>query len=231
MILCGCDLKLKDKFDDSSISGLDDNSTNLIQEESNSLDLQEDDTPYSDSRIPPLDKNLEDNSLESEDSSISVITQNVEYRFSSTHLTAVSKVDSLIAEAIDSPHVFETGETEEGWYIVLTEMSVTNLLDKPQLVVLNSVSLAQADSINKPIMGSTMSMRYYKEGDESGKDYFKLTLDGNETIQCEVGFLLCKENFEYSKEFGSESFFYINPDGVYPANDNARFVSVELTYE
>lgn len=231
IILCGCIPSFKNDFDNSSFLGLDDNSKSLVQDESNSLNSQENDTASNNLTVPSFDEDSKDCGVSSNDSSNAAITQNIEYKFSSTSLTAVSNVDPSIAEAIDSPHVFETGETEEGWYVVLTEISVTNLLEKPQLVVLNSVSLAQADSISKPIMGSTMSMRYYKEGDASGKDYFKLTLDSNETIRCEVGFLVCKENFEYSEEFGSEPFFYVNPDGVYPANDNARFIPVDLTYE
>lgn len=154
-----------------------------------------------------------------------VTTKGLRYQFSSRDITAVSKVDPAVAEAIDSTHIGLDGQAEDGWYVAFADVSVTNLTDEDQYVMLNTISIAEVED-GSSITGTICGMRYYEDGDSDSKQYFGVSIGAGETLNAHVGFQIG------SMHLGrGQTAFYINPDGVSPANDNTRFLPITITYQ
>ncbi|MEG0597361.1 MAG: hypothetical protein RR502_04860 [Oscillospiraceae bacterium] len=152
----------------------------------------------------------------------SVITQNVMYSFADTNLTMLKSIDLVIGKAMDYDRMNESGALEDGYSVAVTQMTVKNMLDAPQTVMLNNVSLSFTDD-GAPISAS-ISMRYFDQGDASSSAYFKCALEANEELACTVGFLINDSWLAYG-----EPIFSINPSGTFPPDEDARFVPITLT--
>ncbi len=154
-----------------------------------------------------------------------IVTSGLEYKFASYEVTAVSNVTPDIAKAIDSPHIGQDGQAEAGWYVAFADVTVTNISGNDQYVMLNCISIAQIAN-GSAATGTVSSMRYYDGGTPSSKQYFGVSIGAGETISANVGFLINKDRL------GQDDIaFYINPDGVSPANDNTRVVPITITYQ
>lgn len=156
----------------------------------------------------------------------SLVTAGIEYQFDSYNIVAVSSVSEAIAAAINSPHINKTGEAEPGWYVAITSLTISNISDATQYIMLNGVSIVRIDGEGAPVKGSTCSMRYYDKGNPNSKQYFGITLAANETRSVSVGFLIDKE-FLGDGEYA----FLINPDGIWPGNENTREVPITLIFK
>lgn len=154
-----------------------------------------------------------------------IITSGVEYQFETCDLVAVSTVEPSVAAAIDSPHIYQDGQVETGWYVAFADITVTNVSAKDQYIMLNAVSIARVENGNA-VMGTTSSMRYYDGGDSSSKQYLGVSIGAGEQVTAHVGFLVNKDHLGQG-----QIAFYINPDGVSPANDNTRVVPITITYQ
>ncbi|MEG2138924.1 MAG: hypothetical protein RRY64_09725, partial [Oscillospiraceae bacterium] len=86
-----------------------------------------------------------DANSEANTESQSVITQNVMYSFANTNLTMLKSIDPVIGKAMDYDRMNESGALEDGYSVAVTQMTVKNMLDVPQTVMLNNVSLSFAD--------------------------------------------------------------------------------------
>ena len=167
-----------------------------------------------------------------EDDGFSVITGNVEYTFETDTFTALSQVEPTIAQAVDTPAIDSiTGAADPDWYLVLADVTYTNLLNEPQQVMLNAVKISAADQAGESMWGADQSMRYLEGGDHTGKDTFKLLLQGGESKTCRVGFLVDGAFYSQQLENGGTPVIKVNPDGLWPDNDRTRLHPVTILWE
>lgn len=154
-------------------------------------------------------------------SPISVIADNIEYTFANTDFVAFKHVDPEIASKITF-YVDKNGNVQEGYSVVLLDISLENLLNTNKYTMVSYLGIATK---YKGIYEPFGEVCYFSNGDSTSKRYYEYTLSPNENLTCTIGFMV--GDWVLSGE--NESCLYFNPSAEFPLKNDAQIIPITVT--